>query len=150
MKRAPRNIGAAIKKLYAARNELRQAFPKLDFTLDGNLIGDIGEAIAMHDYRLIPLGKGAKQHDFKTRTGKMVQVKATQQTKAGVGLGRTKVHFEHLVIFQIFEDGRYSILFDGPGDYIDKATAHKTTPSLSVLQLRGLDREVKSSERLLK
>jgi hypothetical protein len=149
MKQTPRNIGAAIKDLYKARNRLRKAFRDLPFTLDGNLIGDIGEAIAMHDFELIPLRKGSKGHDFKTQSGKLVQVKATQQTKKGVGLGQKKVHFEHLVVFQIFEDGTYSILFDGPGGYIDKAWAHKKSASLSAIQLGRLNSEVKQSERLL-
>jgi hypothetical protein len=151
MKQTPRNIGAAIKDIYAARNKLRMAFPELSFTLDGNLVGDIGEAIAMHDYKLIPLGKGTKGHDFKTLTGKKVQVKATQQTTKGVGLGQKKEHFEHLVVFQILEDGTYSILFDGPGDYIDKAWEHKKSASLSVLQLKKLNEHVKKNkEHLLK
>ena len=149
MKPTPRNIGVVIRKLYAARNKLREAFPRLSFTLDGNLIGDIGESIAMGEYKLIPLKKGAKRHDFQTRGGKKVQVKATQQTKKNVGLGQKKEHFQHLVVFQIFEDGRYSILFDGPGKYIDKAWAHKTSPSLSVLQLQRLNADVKSKEKLL-
>jgi hypothetical protein len=149
MKQTPRNIGAAIKDLYAARNKLRRAFPELSFTLDGNLVGDIGEAIAIDDYKLISLGKGTKQHDFKTQTGEKVQVKATQQTKGGVGLGQEQEHFEHLVVFQIFEDGTYSILFDGPGGYIDKAREHKTSASLTVLQLKKLNSEVKTSERIL-
>jgi hypothetical protein len=148
MKQTPKNIGAVIKDLYTARNKLRRAFPDLSFTLDGNLVGDIGEAIAMHEYKLTPFRKGTKRHDFKTRTGKKVQVKATQQTKKGVGLGQKKEHFQHLIVFQISEDGRYSVLFDGPGKYIDKARANKKSPSLSVLQLQKLNCGVKKTERL--
>ena len=150
MNAVPRGIGDIIKRLYAARNELRQAFPGLSFTLDGKLVGDIGEAIAMDAYRLIPLAAGAKRHDFRTEAGREVQVKLTQQTKGNVGLGRSKQRFEHLVVLQVFEDGTYSVLFDGPGEYIDRAWAHKKSASLSILQLRRLNDSVKETERLRK
>jgi hypothetical protein len=150
MKSAPRRIGPIIRKLYAARNQLRKAFPKLSFTLDGNLVGDIGEAIAAADYQLNPLPKGTKRHDFMHPNGTKVQVKATQQTKGNVGLGRDKQRFEHLVVFQIRENGTYSVLFDAPGRYINKAWKGKKTASLSVLQLKALNAEVRPKERILR
>ncbi|HTA94576.1 MAG TPA: hypothetical protein VK769_00480, partial [Verrucomicrobiae bacterium] len=100
--------------------------------------GDIGEAIAIGHFGFEKLPGGTKLHDFKTKDGRHVQVKATQQIDGGsVGLGREQQSFEHLIIFQINEDGTYNVLFDGPGSYIDKACAHKTSASLSVLRLKN-------------
>lgn len=151
MKEPPRKIAASIRKLYSARNELRRAFPNLPFTLDGKLVGDIGEAIAIAEFGLTKLGEGAKLHDCRAPSGKLVQVKATQQTAPGksVGLGREKQSFDHLLVIQIFENGKYSVLYDGPGRYIDRAWADKSFASLSVLQLKRLNTEVKPREKLL-
>jgi hypothetical protein len=151
MKPAPRNIGPVVKELYAARNKLRAVFQELSFTLDGNLIGDIGEAIAIADFGLTKLRGNSKGHDFSDAKGRKVQVKLTQQTTPGkpVGLGNKKQTFEHLIVIQMAEDGSYRILYDGPGAYIDAARAHKSSPSLSVKQLTELQQQVHSHERLL-
>lgn len=147
----PRNSGKVIKKLYAARDELRNLFfeSKLPFPLDGMLIGDIGEAIAIYEFGLKKLRAGTKLHDFETHDGRMVQIKATQKISGSVGLGREKQSFVHLIVFQIFEDGTYSVLFDGPGSYIDEARKDKKSASLSVLQLKNWNERVKSKERIL-
>jgi hypothetical protein len=151
MKETPRDIGDSIRRLYIARNELRNAFPELAFTLDGKLIGDIGEAIAIADYGLIKLKEGSKLHDFKTADGRLVQVKTTQQHKAGtgVGLGLKKESFEHLIVIQLSEEGTYRILFDGPGRYVDEARRHRSSPSLTVSQLKKLNDKVNKNERVI-
>lgn len=149
MKPFPGKIGVILKKLRAARAELHVAYPDHPFTLDGNLIGDIGEAIAISDFALRKLKTGSKLHDCKTRDGKRVQVKTTQQTvpSKGVGLGLTKRSFKHLLVIQLLDDG-YKILYDGPGRYVNKKRKGKKSPSLSVKQLGELDAKVKPDERL--
>lgn len=145
-----KNLQQILGGLYEARNALRKLFPGLSFTLDGKLVGDIGEAIARHDFGLQQLPAGTPRHDFCSRDGRSVQVKTTQATKgaSGVGLGLTKQSFEHLLVIQITEDGGYGILFDGPGRYIDAARKHKKSPSLSVNQLERLNSHVADAERL--
>ncbi|MGO8836616.1 MAG: DUF6998 domain-containing protein [Limisphaerales bacterium] len=149
MRRYPGKIGAILKKLRSARDELHVTYPDHPFTLDGNLIGDIGEAIAIIDFSLKKLDPGSKLHDCKTRNGKRVQVKTTQQTVPGkgVGLGLTKRSFKHLLVVQLLDDG-YEILYDGPGRYVNKKRKGKKSPSLSVKQLGELDTKVKPDERL--
>jgi hypothetical protein len=152
MKRSTQSLVPIIKSLYQARSELRKLFPELSFTLDGKLIGDIGEAIALQDFGLTKLPEGTELHDFVTDDGRKVQVKTTQATNPhrGVGLGLTMQSFEHLIVIQIAEDGAYSILYDGPGSYIDGARSHRTTPSLTVSQLQRLYAKVSDAERIIK
>lgn len=140
MRPFPEKIEQALKKLRCARDELKRAYPDLRFALDGNLVGDIGEAIAISDFGLIKLKPCSRLHDFKTRDGRKVQVKTTQQTiqGKGVGLGLIKRSFEHLIVIQVLENG-YEILFDGYGKRVDAARAHKKSASLSVKQLRELN-----------
>lgn len=140
-----------IRDLYAARNALKAECSDFPFTLDGKLIGDLGEAIAMHDLGLERLPAGNALHDFKTADGRLVQVKTTQAVKngQGVGLGLQKQSFQQLLIFQLSEAGTYSVLYDGPGRYIDEARKHKKSASLSVGQLRKLNSLVKPTERVI-
>jgi len=140
-----------IRDLYAARNAIKAACPEFPFTLDGKLVGDLGEAIALRDHGLERLPPGNALHDFKAPDGRLVQVKTTQATKngRGVGLGLRKQTFEHLLVFQIAEEGTCSILYDGPGHYVDAARKHKKSPSLSVSQLRRLNALVKPAERVI-
>jgi len=149
MKPFPRKIGQILKKLQSARDELRSEFPELRFALDGNLVGDIGEAIAICDFGLQKLKPGLKVHDFRAKNGSLVQVKTTQQTipGRGVGLGLIKRSFDHLIVIQLLEEG-YDILYDGPGSYLDRVRAHKKSASLSVRQLRELNQKARN-RRLL-
>ncbi len=149
MRKFPPKIGEILKKLRSARDELKKAFPELRFALDGNLVGDIGEAIAIRDLGFQKLKPGSKLHDCKAKNGTLVQVKTTQQTipGKGVGLGLEKKTFKHLIVIQLLETG-YEILFDGPGKIINKARARKSSASLSVKQLRELNEG--NHKRLLK
>lgn len=148
MHRSTKKLKPILHRLYEARDDLRALFPKLKFALDGNLVGDIGEAIAIQDFGFTPLPHGSKVHDFKAPNGRLVQVKTTQKTKGAVGLGLTKQSFQHLVVIQLNEAGDYRVLYDGPGGPIDEARDHKTSASLSVAQLEKLNAKVKDRDRL--
>ena len=149
MKRCTKEIRPILKRLYEARNDLRELFPGMKFTLDGNLIGDIGEAIALRDFGLVKLPVGTPAHDFKTPQGRLVQVKATQATKGSVGLGLTMQSFQHLIVIQLTEEGDYHILYDGPGAPIDEARIGRQTPSLTVPRLKALNQQVDDKDRLV-
>jgi hypothetical protein len=146
----PDSLRGPFKKLLAARDELRKAFPELSFALDGNLVGHIGEAIAISEFKLERLPAGSKTHDFKAPNGTQVQIRTTQQNKSGggVGLGLVKTSFEHLIVIQLSESGTYSVLYDGPGRYIDEATKHKAGASLSVGHLQRLNLQISTKEKL--
>jgi hypothetical protein len=50
------------------------------FTIDGKLLGDLGELVACLEFCLSPAPTGTKGIDAYTKTGKTVQVKATAGT----------------------------------------------------------------------
>ncbi len=90
------DLPAEVRDLLAARNRLRDHYrdAELRFTLDGNLVGDIGEAVAakLFGIKLAPrCGAGIDGHAADGRT---VQVKAS-----GSGLGpafrRTDTRADH-------------------------------------------------------
>jgi hypothetical protein len=66
-----------VRKLLKVVNDLQTAYPKKPFTLDGRLVGDIGEALAEHLYQLEVFDRLEKHHDARTPDGRLVQIKAT-------------------------------------------------------------------------
>lgn len=141
----------ALKQLYNARNALRRLFPGLLFTLDGRMVGDVGEAIATRQWGFTALPSNSKTHDVVTPSGINVQIKTTQQTQngKGVGLGLDKRSYDHLIVIQIHEDATYDVLYDGPGTYIDKKRKGKKSASLTVKQLRELNTKVPAKDKIL-
>ena len=130
-----KEISLLIQDLYKTRKALNKVAPHWDFTLDGNLVGDIGEALACHHFGLTPLEKGAKTHDAKTKDGKLVQIKTTQ--KDVVGLGIEKQIFEHLIVVKLEEDGSYGFIYNGPGNIVLENTKSN---SISIKRLKNLQK----------
>src|SRR5260221_1822617 len=141
----------ALRSLYAARNALRGHFPGLPFTLDGKLVGDIGEAIAGRNFGFTRLRSGNKKHDVVTDRGVQVQIKTTQTRRHGtVGLGIDEQEFDHLVVIQISEDASFEVLYDGRGRHVSANQRRKHARSqITVKQLRDLDAKIPRAERLV-
>jgi len=147
---SPEPIAAALEDLYKAQAMLKSAFPEWPFSLDGKLIGDIGEVIALKAFGLSRLREGEKAHDMVTPGELRVQVKATQKDRDSkpVGLGLEKTTFDHLIVLEFDREGFYEVLYNGPGLYIDEARSHKASASLSRKQLRELQKCVPDDKRL--
>jgi hypothetical protein len=134
----PTNVQKAIKKLKEAQKLLRKEFEGFSFTLDGKLIGDIGEALIKNSFKNSQkLKEGSKRHDLQLKDGTKIQIKTTQ--KDIVGMGLKKQSFEHLIVLKIFDDGKYEIIFDGPGDIVTKKLS-KSTNSIKIERLRLLNK----------
>jgi len=56
---------------------LRNAFEGRQFTIDGRLVGDIGEVIAALEYDIVLDETSQPNYDGATSDGRRVQVKAT-------------------------------------------------------------------------
>ena len=77
--------------------------------------------------------EGSKGHDL-LKDNKRVQVKTTQ--KNSIGMGLKKQEFEHLIAIKIYENGKYEIVFDGPGN---KVSNEFHGNSIKVAKLRELN-----------
>ncbi|MER9202942.1 hypothetical protein NKH74_27765 [Mesorhizobium sp. M0933] len=100
----------------AARNKLREHYQaaRLKFTLDGNLVGDIGEAVAaeLFGIKLVP-GNGTGIDGHST-DGRSVQVKATG-TGRGPVFRCVDTRADHFLFLDIdFENLRGEVIFNGP------------------------------------
>jgi hypothetical protein len=133
--------------IFASVEALRRAYPTKRFTPGDKLIGDTGEALAEHLFVLERLNANSKDHDYRSRElNKHVQVKTTSGNR--VGLGLTKVQFQHLVVFKIYADGSFEMLYNGDGARIAKATRHNASSGIQVPLLKTLDAQVRAVERL--
>ena len=99
---------------------------QLRFTLDGNLVGDIGEALAVELFGVELVKDKAKRGvDGNARDGRSVQVKAT-----GRGLGPAfryiRATADHLLFFDLdLEGGKGQVIFNGPECFARKKLPKK-------------------------
>ena len=99
-----------IRQLYQIVDELEAAYPEKHFTLDGILLGNLGEVYAAEKYKLKLLPEASKTHDAITVDGKHVQIKVTQGRQIGL-----YEEPESLLVFQVQRDGTFSEIYYGSG-----------------------------------
>jgi hypothetical protein len=152
----------AIADLVAARNSLRRHYlealrrrgieVELKFTLDGNLVGDLGEAIAVELFGIqLVETKSTKGIDGYAPDRKTtVQIKATG-TGRGPAFRQSETRADHLLFFDLdFERASGTVVYNGPEHLavtlLPKVFAGQR--SLSRKQICDADTKVKNGERL--
>lgn len=106
-----------IKDLWTAQQALAKHYEAtgLKFTLDGRLVGDIAEALALDHFDLKPPPKRQGGVDALTRSGQTVQVKATGNPTSGPAFTPGKGCAEYLLFFAIdFQANTASVIYNGP------------------------------------
>jgi hypothetical protein len=104
-------IPLVVQNLYRLVNELERAFPGRRFSLDGHLVGSIGEVLASHFYNLQLLASSSERHDAVARDGRNVQIKATQCDRVAL-----RSQPECLLVLKLSRDGSFEEIYNGPGD----------------------------------
>ena len=79
------DLSEKIRALYAIVNDLETAYPGRRFTLDGHMIGSIGEVIAAEAFGLNLLPNSTPEHDAIAYDGRLVQIKVTQRDRIAYG-----------------------------------------------------------------
>jgi hypothetical protein len=94
------------------------------FTIDGKLLGDLGELVACLEFGLIPAPTGTKGVDAYTSTGQTVQVKATAGT-SGVFIPGNSEAPDFLIVVRFDKDtGEWQFLYRGEAKSVwDKSTS---------------------------
>jgi len=94
-------------------DELESLWPGRSFTVDGHLIGSVGEVLAAEQYDLDLLPCSAACHDGRHRaSGTPVQIKVTQRGAVAFASGDIP---EHVLALKLLPDGRLVEFFNGPG-----------------------------------
>ena len=99
-----------IKELYKITKELETEYPGRKFTIDGHLVGSIGEVIVAENYGLSLLPNSTKTHDALSKDGKYVQIKATQVKNDSI-----TSEPDFIIVIQIQSDGSWTEIYNGPG-----------------------------------
>ncbi len=132
--------------LQAIVSRLETRFPGRKFTLDGHLVGSIGEVWAAHLFDLKLLPPSEETHDAVASDGRQVQVKATQGDAVGISSCP-----DNLIVLRLSRQGEVEVVYDGPGD-IAWAAAGKVAKTgqrpLRLSKLRALQAQVPPEARL--
>ena len=129
-------IAFYIRELYATTGKLSALYPGRNFTLDGHLVGGLGEVVAAYRYGLELFTASAKNHDVRAPDGRNVQIKVTQGEAVAL---RWKP--DHLIVLHLSGHGDFTEVFNGPGLTVwtraGKMHQNRQRP-ISLNQLRGL------------
>ena len=145
-------IPIAVKQLLHIVNQLQNAYPKKKFTLDGRLVGDLGEILVEAEYEL-ELHEGLhKYHDAKTPDGRQVQIKTTMQNALTFPVDHVP---DYYLGIKINIDGTFMEVFNGPGSVaVESIKNRKPTKtnlhSISINSLAMLNNKVREEDRIHK
>jgi hypothetical protein len=143
-------ITEGLDLVFQGIERLKSAFPNRQFTVDGRLVGDIGEVIAALEYDVTLHEVSKPGHDGTTTGNRNVQVKAT--FKDSLTFKSTP---DYYLGFKLYPDGRYEEIFNGPGRLIYGHFAHRRGIGTILLsfpnaELRELSKSVAPTDRVPK
>lgn len=145
-------IPDAVKKLIRIVNQLQSKYPRKRFTLDGRLVGDLGEVLVEAVYD-VELYEGLpRHHDGKTSDGRQVQIKATMQTHLTFPCNHVPNYYLGI---KINPDGTFAEIFNGPGSIVSEAVKNRKSTktnmhSISINTLKRLNEKVHLENRIPK
>ena len=138
-----------IKQLLSIVSELESTFEGRHFTLDGHLLGSIGEVMSAYYYGIELYDASAPTHDGITKDGKEVQVKITQQTR--IILNEKPDYL--ICLFLDRATGNIFEIYNGPGKgpwENASLDAKHSCRMISISKLVTLDSMVEESQRISK
>ncbi len=143
-------IPDAVRQLLQIVQQLQDAYPKKKFTLDGRLVGDLGEILVENAYDVELFEDLKKHHDGKASDGKQVQIKATMQNSLTFPVDHTP---DYYLGIKILPDGKFTVIFNGPGKIAKEAVKNRKPTktnlhSIGIAALTKLNEKVKPNERI--
>lgn len=103
-------VADLLDDLYTAADGLERIFPGRKFTLDGHLVGSIGEVAAAYIFDLDLNPASTMGHDARSRCGRNVEIKLTQGRSVAI-----RHEPEHLIVLHRPIGGPVRVVFNGPG-----------------------------------
>lgn len=139
-------VGNLIDQLYQSTDELEEMFPGRKFTLDGHLVGSIGEVLASFMFDLVLNPASTIAHDAKTSGGKQVEIKLTQGRSVAI-----RHEPEHLLVLCRPKGTAVSVIYNGPGTPAWNAAGkmqRNGQRSVSLNKLSAIDADIQPEDRL--
>ena len=141
-------IPEIIRDLYALVHRLREIYPGRNFTPDGHMVGDLGEAVAAYSYGIKLFPPSSEAVDGVAPGGAEVQIKATQGGVIGI-----RRNCEKLLVLKIHQDGSFEEIYNGNGARVWNLVKDKKLPSngqysVSLSKLKNLQAMIGEDERV--
>ena len=134
-----------VQKMIEIVSELEAEFPGRHFTLDGHLIGSIGEVMAAFYYG-ISLYKSSKEKHDGIVNNREVQIKITQQDNILIS-----DEPDYLIVLYLTSKGQVYEVYNGPGkdpwETASKKDSHNNR-HMRVNKLMALDEMVSERDRI--
>lgn len=141
---------SSIKQLHKATQNLAEKFPERRFTLDGRLLGDIGEVYANLIYDIALDTKQRARIDAVAGDGKTVQIKITMREQI---LFPKKSHADYFIGLRITPSYEIVEVYNGPSQKILKTRSKSKEKEngvyyISTRILEKLSSQVPTSQKL--
>lgn len=127
---------------------LKKKYPNRKFTIDGRLVGDIGEILAAENYELELDLKSQPKHDGTLYDGKRVQIKVTFKNTLTI-----KEIPEYYLGLKIKEDGTFEEIYNGPAKKIKEKFSKRSGFGNKLINLpnsilKKLSSEIEEKDRI--
>lgn len=146
----------AIKQLLVIVNDLRITYKDKNkrFTLDGRLVGDLGEIIVAENYDVDLYDQLIEKYDGEDSLNRKVQIKATFNDSLGFPCNANDVP-DYYIGIKILSNGSFIEIYNGPGITIwEKVKNRKPTKnslhSISNSMLSELNKTIENGEKIAK
>jgi len=144
----------AIKKLLEIVENLRKTYTNKKFTLDGRLVGDLGEVIVEQNYDVKLFEKVVPKYDGQDPLGRNVQIKATFHNTLGFPCNIEEVP-DYYIGIKIFADGSFEEIYNGIGRNIwelvkDRKKTKNSLHALSISSLQKANKLVEKNDKIQK
>lgn len=140
-------VKTQVQKLVEIVAELEVEFPGRHFTLDGHLVGSIGEVMAAYYYGIELYRASAEIHDGEIE-GRKVQIKISQQDDIVINHEP-----DYLIVLYMKKNGDIYEVYNGPGklpwDSASKKDSHNNR-HMRVNKLMELDKAVAEAEQIMR
>lgn len=146
-----KEIKEALKIIFSGIEKLKNKYPHRKFTIDGRLVGDIGEVIAGRDYQIKLDETSQPNRDGICEDTKLeVQIKTTFQEKLTF-----KTVPDLYLGLKLSKDGEPEEIYNGPGINIfnhfeDRKDIGEKLLSFPIETLRELSEKVDDKDKIKK
>jgi hypothetical protein len=138
----------------AVRDYYRRKGLNLEFSFDGNLVGDLGEACAVEQYgmKLVNARSNAGFDGYTPDGKRTIQVKAKGPSSKNIAFSYSEVHADHLLVLELdFDHGTGRAVYNGPEHYVRAylpGKPWKGQKQVLLSRLRQAAARIRSDERL--
>jgi hypothetical protein len=138
-------IREKVQQMIDIVTELEDVFPGRHFTLDGHLVGSIGEVLASYHYGIELFKASTEKHDGIV-DGREVQIKITQQDDIVIN-----AEPDYLIVLYLTHNGDVYEVYNGKGDIPWEKASKKDSHNnrhMRVNKLMKYDEDVDPKDRI--